>query len=133
MVVRIPRKLAGLLRGRTQVLVLGAASLLAGGSGGCAWSQWNLFKDNSPPPPAPADSLVLEGDHFEPDKLRNAGPAAVELAGARELYRKKEYPQAEKAFRRLADNKCLPLGRPPRAGHEAHFRHRQLLAGRYPQ
>ncbi|MBV9125128.1 MAG: tetratricopeptide repeat protein, partial [Planctomycetes bacterium] len=106
--MRIPRKLAGLLRGRTQVLVLGAASLLAGGSGGCAWSQWNLFKDNSPPPPAPADSLVLEGDHFEPDKLRNAGPAAVELAGARELYRKKEYPQAEKAFRRLADNKKNP-------------------------
>jgi outer membrane protein assembly factor BamD (BamD/ComL family) len=69
---------------------------------GCTWDRWNLFATPHAPPP-PADSLILRGDKLEADAAPKT-PAAAELAGAQDLYRKGDYATAERIFRKIADN-----------------------------
>ena len=78
---------------------------LAGSSGGCVWEwdQFNLFHPPKPPP-GPADSLVLQGDRLEPESLATEGTAKGDLAGAHELFRRGEYPKAEKVYHHIAEN-----------------------------
>ena len=57
-------------------------------------------------PAAPADSLVLRGDHLEAEKVppsKNEKQAA-ELAGAKELYRRGDYAAAQILFAKVANN-----------------------------
>ncbi len=53
----------------------------------------------------PAESLVLRGDHLEPDIPTHAEAAVGLLASAHELYRAGEYEKAEHVFHRIEDNK----------------------------
>jgi len=55
-------------------------------------------------PAAPADSLVLRGDHLEPEKAPAGGKGLPELAGAKELYRRGDYVTAEGLFAKVANN-----------------------------
>jgi outer membrane protein assembly factor BamD (BamD/ComL family) len=77
---------------------------------GADWSlnptKW-WSKAPEPTPAAPADSLVLRGDHLEPDKTVDSKDF-TELAGAKELYRRGDYPAAELIFTKVADNKKNP-------------------------
>lgn len=73
------------------------------GSAGCFMDSWHLLP-YTPPPPGAADSMVLHGDRLEADKPPAEGSAAADLAGAHELFRRGDYAQAEKHFRRIADN-----------------------------
>src|SRR5207244_4241641 len=73
---------------------------------GADWSlnpaTWWAKKPDAPA--APADSLVLRGDHLEPDKAPAGGTAVTDLAGAKELYRRSEFAKAERLFARIANN-----------------------------
>ncbi len=53
----------------------------------------------------PAESLVLRGDHLEPDVPSHAEAAVGLLASAHELYRAGEYEKAEHVFHRIESNK----------------------------
>jgi len=55
-------------------------------------------------PEAPAESLVLRGDHLEAEKTPTAAKPAAELAGAKELYRRGDYVAAETIFAKVANN-----------------------------
>ncbi len=57
------------------------------------------------PPPPPAESLVLRGDGFSPEKPPEKGSAAAKLAGAHELFRRGEYSAAGDLFHSLRDKK----------------------------
>jgi outer membrane protein assembly factor BamD (BamD/ComL family) len=73
--------------------------------GGCAWEWDQLNWFHTPKPlPGPADSLVLQGDHLEPESPITEGTAKGDLAGAHELFRRGEYAQAEKVYHHIAEN-----------------------------
>jgi outer membrane protein assembly factor BamD (BamD/ComL family) len=78
---------------------------LASASSGCVWEwdQFNLFHPPKPPP-GPADSVVLQGDHLEPESLATEGTTKGDLAGGHELFRRSEYAKAEKVFHHIAEN-----------------------------
>jgi TolA-binding protein len=65
----------------------------------------NPFK-GPPAPPGPVDSLVLHGDRLEPDQPPPAkgGKTAGDMEGAKELFRRGDYVQAEKVFHRIAED-----------------------------
>jgi TolA-binding protein len=71
-------------------------------AGGCTWDQLSPFKPPVPPPP-PVESFVLRPEGMVPDKAPAAG-AEETLAGARELFRREDYAQAEKVFHHLANH-----------------------------
>jgi outer membrane protein assembly factor BamD (BamD/ComL family) len=99
------------------------------GASGCSWDLWNLNKPE--PPPGPADSLVLRGDGFEPEKASPAdAKVAADLAGAHELYRRGDYSKARRLFRAVADNEKNP----PSVAEEARFYQAECLRqeGYYP-
>jgi TolA-binding protein len=78
-------------------------------SSGC--QTWKMPWSKGPDaPPAPVDSLVLRGDHLEPEKppALDKNDAAKELAGAKELYRRGDYANAETLFTKIANNKKNP-------------------------
>jgi TolA-binding protein len=88
---------------RAAALLLPLGMLLTTGClSGAGLNPWS--KPATPVPDAPADSLVLRGDHLEPDKAPVVGKVADELAGAKELYRRGDYPAAEKLFAKIANN-----------------------------
>jgi outer membrane assembly lipoprotein YfiO len=70
---------------------------------GCTWDRWYLFTD--PPITMPAESLVLRGDHFDPDIPAHQEAAVGFLATAHELYRNGKYEEAELIFHRIETNK----------------------------
>jgi outer membrane protein assembly factor BamD (BamD/ComL family) len=78
--------------------------------------RWHWFT-MPPAPPPPAESLVLRGDRFEPEKPPEEGTAAAHLAGALELYRRGEYDKAENIFHKIAEN----TKNPPPIAEEARF------------
>jgi TolA-binding protein len=101
------RRLAGLLL--PLPLLLAAGCLSASDKGALIPSSVHLgWFDKPAPPPAPADSLVLRGDHLEPDKAPGDGKGAAELAGAKELYRRGDYAAAEQIFHQVASNTKNP-------------------------
>ena len=74
-------------------------------SGTLAW-KWPWAKTVNVPD-APADSLVLRGDHLETEKAppsKRDGKEVAELAGAKELYRRGDYKAAETLFAKVANN-----------------------------
>ncbi len=89
-------------RASTRWLVFVAFALL-GTANGCTWDRWYLFTD--PPPMLPAESLVLRGDHFDPDVPSHQEAAVGLLATAHELYRAGRYEEAEHVFHRIEANK----------------------------
>jgi outer membrane protein assembly factor BamD (BamD/ComL family) len=91
-------------------------------SAGCAWDRWS-WSSTPEAPPGPADSLVLRGDRVEPDKAAVEAVGAKDLAGAQELYRKGDYPAAEKLFRKIADNKSNS----PQVAEEARYYEAECL------
>jgi outer membrane protein assembly factor BamD (BamD/ComL family) len=103
---------------------------------GCVWSGFpgkaNWFNPalNEGPPPV-VDSLVLRGDQVEAGRLPAQGTVEAELAGARELFRRGEFSQAERIFRRIANNKKNP----PFVAEEARFGEAECLRlqGHYPK
>jgi outer membrane protein assembly factor BamD (BamD/ComL family) len=99
---RAVHRAAGLL---LPFVVLLATGCMSGADWNLNPTTWNWPWSKGPDaPPAPADSLVLRGDHLEPDKAPVAGTAATELAGAKELYRRGDYANAETIFHRIAGN-----------------------------
>jgi outer membrane protein assembly factor BamD (BamD/ComL family) len=64
-------------------------------------------KSGPPPaPPGPAESLVFHGDKLEQVSYTKADSESRKLlAGAHELFRQKQYNEAEKLFTKIADNK----------------------------
>ncbi|NBS88592.1 outer membrane protein assembly factor BamD [bacterium] len=60
-------------------------------------------------PPPPKESFVLGADGGVLDKPIDPASPEGKLAGAKELFRNKEYSKAEKIFHRLADDKKNPL------------------------
>lgn len=93
------------LRRRGVRLLVPLFYLLAVAPAGCASAGgWNLFA-SSPPPTASVDTLVLHGDHLEPEHWTGDPKSLEQLAGAKELYRGEQYDKAGKAFHRLAENK----------------------------
>ena len=60
-------------------------------------------------PPPPKESFVLGADGGVLDKPVDPASPEGKLAGAKELFRNKEYSKAEKIFHRLADDKKNPL------------------------
>jgi outer membrane protein assembly factor BamD (BamD/ComL family) len=66
--------------------------------------SWKVGSSKTAVPDAPADSLVLRGDHLEPEQAAASGKAAAELAGAKELYRRGDYVNAERLFAKIANN-----------------------------
>ncbi len=106
-----------------------------------AESQRNLAKswDESPvnpfaPPPAPpgpVETVVLRGDQLVPDKPPTELKGTAELAGAEEMYRRGDYANAEKLFRRVADN----THNAPQVAEEARFYEAECLRRqeKYPQ
>ncbi len=106
-----------------------------------AESQRNLAKswDESPvnpfaPPPAPpgpVETVVLRGDQLVPDKPPTELKGTAELAGAEEMYRRGDYANAEKLFRRIADN----TQNAPQVAEEARFYEAECLRRqeKYPQ
>jgi outer membrane protein assembly factor BamD (BamD/ComL family) len=97
---------------------------------GCTWDSWTLFKP-PPAPPPPADSLVLHGDKLEEEIAPKPGTPAAELAGAHELYRRGDFENAEKLFRKIADKKKTP----PAIAEEARYYEAECIRrqGRYPR
>jgi TolA-binding protein len=67
--------------------------------------SWNIFK-GPPPPPGPVDSLVLHGDRLEAEQppAAKGGKTAGDMDGAKELFRRGDYGQAEKVFHRIAND-----------------------------
>jgi outer membrane protein assembly factor BamD (BamD/ComL family) len=112
------------------LLLIGAAWALSVGLSGCAWDSWHLVP-TTPPPAGPADTLTLRGDKLEADATPAQGTAAADLAGALELYRRGEYPKAEKLFHRIADN----TKNTPQVAEEARFYEAECLRQqkRYPK
>ena len=51
-------------------LLVGTACALAAASGGCVWDTWHVFGKADAPAGGPADSMVLRGDHLEPETHR---------------------------------------------------------------
>jgi outer membrane protein assembly factor BamD (BamD/ComL family) len=67
-------------------------------------APWKWFEGKVEAPAGPADSLVLRGDKLEEDVPSVKSKASAEMEGAKELYRRGEYAQAEPLFRHIADN-----------------------------
>jgi outer membrane protein assembly factor BamD (BamD/ComL family) len=76
-------------------------------SGGCVGlPNWGPFK-KTPAPPGPVDDLVLRDGKLETDPgvaAQQASKTAAELGGAKELFRRGEYVQAQKVFHRIAND-----------------------------
>jgi outer membrane protein assembly factor BamD (BamD/ComL family) len=90
--------------GRRQARWLGPlAALLLVTANGCTWDRWYLFTD--PPPLLPAESLVLRGDHLEPDVPSHQEAAVGLLATGHEMYRKGDFEHAELVFHKVQTNK----------------------------
>ena len=90
--------------GRLQARWLGLlAALVLVTANGCTWDRWYLFTD--PPPLLPAESLVLRGDHFDPDIPSHQEAAVGLLATGHEMYRNGEYEKAEYVFHKVETNK----------------------------
>jgi hypothetical protein len=64
-----------------------------------------MFK-GPPAPPGPVDSLVLNGDKLEAERgpVGKTGKTAGDMDGAKELFRRADYAQAEKVFHRIAND-----------------------------
>jgi hypothetical protein len=75
----------------------------AASPGGDWFSKWNPFAPPEAPPP-PADGLVIRGDSVTAVKSPPKGGIEERLAGARELFRREEYPKAEAVFRSVAED-----------------------------
>jgi outer membrane protein assembly factor BamD (BamD/ComL family) len=75
---------------------------------GCSWDQLNPFKPPTPPPP-PVESFILRTGGLEPEKAPEAKSVQAKLAGARELYRQKDYANAERLYHHLGHNEKNPV------------------------
>ena len=88
--------------------------------------KWEMFHPKAPP--GEAETLVLRGDHLEPEKMPDAKKrptkAVAELSGAHELYRLGDYEKAEKIFFRIADDSSHT---PPAIAEEARFYQAECL------
>lgn len=122
----------------TPFLILAFAACLCGTVGCSLGEKWTASQqrvakawDESPlnphrppeAPPGPADSLVLRGDTLESEKPPAEAKGVPELAGAHELYRRGDYANAEKLFRRIADN----TKNSPQIAEEARFYEAECL------
>lgn len=98
---------------------------------GCAFSQWSLFQPTRSAAPAPADSLVLRGGQLEAEPPPEEGSTAAQMAAAHELYRRGDYYQAERLFKRIADNQKNS----PQVAEEARYYQAESLRrqARYPK
>jgi hypothetical protein len=96
---------SSIFHARLSPILLVCVFAIASASSGCVW-EWDQFNVFHPPkpPPGPADSLVLHGDHLEPESPVTEGTAKGDLAGAHELFRRGEYSKAEKVFHHIAEN-----------------------------
>lgn len=84
---------------RAGVLPLLAALCCA--SAGCTWNVFGL-RPPAPPDP-PEESLVLRGDGLIKEDVPKPGSPEAKLAGARELFRRREYAKAGDLFHSLSD------------------------------
>jgi len=89
----------------SRLLLLAVLCAFTGSLTGCVWEwdQFNIFQTPKPPP-GPAESLVLQGDHLEPETGSVEGTAKGDLAGAHEFFRRGEYAKAEKVYHKIAEN-----------------------------
>ena len=72
------------------------------------WNGFGLWAAPKPPPP-PVDSFVVRPDGLVPEKVPETGTAEARLAGARDLYRRGEYTQAQALYHSVAqDGKAGP-------------------------
>jgi outer membrane protein assembly factor BamD (BamD/ComL family) len=85
-------------------LVLGPLSFLLL-SGCVGFPTWNPFKGPDAPP-GPASDLVIRDGKLEapPTAPAKAGKTAEDMDGAKDLFRRGEYSQAEKIFHRIAED-----------------------------
>ncbi len=113
-------------------LVLAAAASLGLVSGCVSMPDWGPWKA-PPAPPGPADSLVLRGGRLEEDHPvpMKTGKTAPELDGARELFRRGDYVNAEKVFCHVADDTKNGI----QIAEEARYYEAESLRlqGRYPK
>jgi TolA-binding protein len=106
--VRILRQVARLVLAAllplTSLLATGCLTGKDSSSNATTW-KWPWAKATVVPE-APADSLVLRGDHLEAEKTPPSKneKASAELAGAKELYRRGDYAAAQTLFAKIANN-----------------------------
>ncbi|MFM7099438.1 MAG: tetratricopeptide repeat protein [Gemmataceae bacterium] len=98
-------------------------------STGCVTDGLPLIGLPSAPPP-PRESFVLGADGVVLDKPVDPASPEGKLAGAKELFRNKEYSKAEKIFHRLADDKKNPQTAEEGTYYEAEC---LRLQGHYPK
>ncbi len=116
---------AGRVRGGIRVLLAGATCAAAVG---CEAGRTFL---RMPPPPPPAQSLVLRGDCLEEVAAPEEHSAEADLVGARKLFAQGKYAEAERFFKRAADDKKNTTA----AAEEGRFYEAECLRlqGHYPK
>jgi outer membrane protein assembly factor BamD (BamD/ComL family) len=101
-------------------------------SGCVGLPEWAMFK-KPPAPPGPAEDLVLKDGKLEKNEgpVGKVGATAVEMDGAKELFRRNEYVKAEAVFHRIAND----TKNTPQIAEEARYYEAECLRlqGRYPK
>ena len=69
---------------------------------------FGLFPAPTPPPP-PVDSFIVRPDGLVPEKVPETGTADAQLAGARDLFRRKEYAKAQELYHAVGQNARAPV------------------------
>jgi outer membrane protein assembly factor BamD (BamD/ComL family) len=94
---------------------------------------WNGFGLWAPPkaPPPPVDSFIVRPDGLTPEKVPEEGTADAQLAGARDLFRRKEYSKAQALYHAVAQDSKAGAA----AGQEGLFYEAECLRlqGYYPR
>ncbi len=113
-------------------------ALLVSFAAGCQDSNFiakldprEMFRKVPEPPPAPVDNFVMRGSGLEKDQTAEKGSAQAQLDGAKILYEKGKFGDAERIFHSIARN----VKNPPLVAEEALFFEAdcQYLQGHFPK
>lgn len=72
------------------------------------WNGFGLYAPPKPPPP-PVDSFVVRPDGLTPEKVPEKNTPDAQLAGARDLFRRKEYAKAQELYHAVSQNAHAPV------------------------
>ncbi len=92
---------SGAASARRWKALLVAGALGCSAATGCLPQRLGLLPPPAPPPPA--ESLVLRGDTLSQEKAPEPGSPEARLAGAHELFRRRDYGKAADLFHSLTD------------------------------
>ncbi len=72
------------------------------------WNGFGLFTPPKPPPP-PVDDFIVRPDGLTPEKAPETNTPDAQLAGARDLFRRKEYAKAQLLYHAVSQNAHAPV------------------------